>query len=428
MTQASQTIQPLSTRMLRQRVRGVVHAPGTAGYDAHRRAVDPAVDARPVAVIEAFSHTDVAAAVHAARDHALPFAVQATGHGTRVPADGGLLLKTSALRGVVVDTARRVARVGPGTPWADVLAAAAPFGLAPLSGSSPAVGVVGYTLGGGVGWLSRRFGFAADSVLRARVVTADGQTVTASADQHPDLFWALRGGGGNFGVVTTLEFRLYPVSHVLAGVAWFPAERAAEILEAYADWTRIVPDDMSSAVVLCREVRGRRVVGVKVLHSGDESAAERVLRPLWRAAGQPIWDELRTVPFADAAMGGTAARYLNLFPALSPRVVDALVDASAHANTIEIRHWGGAMARPGATAGPTGHRATPYSVIVDTEVPGLAERLRPAGTGGSFLNFLADPARTGSAFTPANYARLREIKAAYDPDNFFHLNHNIPPS
>jgi hypothetical protein len=175
-------------------------------------------------------------------------------------------------------------------------------------------------------------------------------------------------------------------------------------------------------------VQGRRVDGVKVMHPGDAAAAERVLRPLRRAAGEPVWDGLRRVPFADASMGGTAARYLDLFPDLSDRVIDVLVDASAQADTIEVRHWAGAMARPGASAGPTGHRSVPYSVIVDTVVPGLAERLRPSGTGGSFLNFLADPARTPSAYTAANYARLRQVKAAHDPDNFFHLNHNIPPA
>lgn len=162
--------------------------------------------------------------------------VQATGHGTRVPADGGLLLKTSGMATVLVDPDRRIALVGPGARWADVLAAAGPFGLAPLSGSSPTVGVAGYTLGGGVGWLSRRYGFAADNVTRAEVVTADGRIVTARADRNADLFWALRGGGGNFGVVTRLEFRLYPVARVYAGTVTFPASRAADLLAWYGEW------------------------------------------------------------------------------------------------------------------------------------------------------------------------------------------------
>jgi FAD/FMN-containing dehydrogenase len=162
-------------------------------------------------VVEASRAADVRAAVVAAREHDLPLAVQATGHGTHAAPDGAILIRTTGMATVLVDPDRRVARVGPGAVWGDVLTAAAPFGLAPLSGSSPDVGVTGYTLGGGVGWLARKHGFAADSLLRAEVVTADGSIVTASADEHADLFWALRGGGGSFGVVTALEFRLHTV-------------------------------------------------------------------------------------------------------------------------------------------------------------------------------------------------------------------------
>lgn len=308
---------------MRRRFAGPVHLPGDAGYDRHRRPLHPAIDPRPAVVVEANGPADVRAAVRTARELDLPLAVQATGHGTHVPADGGVLLRTSTMATVLVDPDRRIARVGPGTRWESVLAAAAPFGLAPLSGSSPSVGVTGYTLGGGVGWLSRRHGFAADSVVRAKVVTAYGRLVTASADSNPDLFWALRGGGANFGVVTALEFRLHPVERVYAGAAYFAADRAGETMTRYRDWAATAPDDLSTAVLLRRmpdspdvpaPVRGRRVLVIKAMYAGDPARAEQLLRPLWTVAGPALLDDLRPMAFADAAMGGTAAAISISFP------------------------------------------------------------------------------------------------------------------
>ncbi|WP_214411757.1 FAD-binding oxidoreductase [Sphaerisporangium fuscum] len=428
-------------RRLRRGFGGALHLPGEEGYEAARRPLFPSIDPRPAVVAEATGPADVRAAVTAAREHGLPLAVQATGHGTHVACGGGVLLKTSAMAAVMVDPARRVARVGAGARWADVLAAAAPFGLAPLSGSSPAVGVVGYTLGGGLGWLAREHGFAADSVVRAEVVTADGGTVTASADRDPELFWALRGGGGNFGVVTSLEFRLYPVTSVYAGVAYFPIERAAETLARYRAFAAGAPDAMSTAVLLRRmpgtedvpaAVRGRRVLAIKAMYDGDPGDAERLLRPLREAAGPHLLDEFRVTPYAKAAMGGTACRHLDLFEELPDPVIDALVEAEARdgspISAVEIRHWGGALTRPAPDAGPVGDRATRFSVIVDARVPDLVESLRPHATGGSFLNFLSDPSRTATAYTAQDHRRLTEVKRAYDPDNVFRRNLNIAPA
>ncbi|GAA4442075.1 FAD-binding oxidoreductase [Phytohabitans houttuyneae] len=428
----------MNPQALRQRFAGQVHLPGEPGYDENRRSLNPAVDARPAVIVEAANTTDVRTALVTSRALDVPFSVQATGHGTHTANDGGILVRTGGLATALVDPDRRIARVGAGTRWGAVLAAAAPFGLAPLSGSSPDVGVTGYTLGGGVGWLGRRHGFAADSVVRAEVVTADGRTVTASADRNPDLFWALRGGGGNFGVVTALEFRLYPVARVFAGAAYFAADNAAETLAWYRDWAATAPDELSTAALLRRmpdspevpeAVRGRRVVMIKAMYAGDADQARCLLRPLWNAAGPVLHDDMRTMRYADAAMGGTPARYLDLFPTLPDPVLRVL--AGAHedglASTVEIRHWGGAMAAPGADAGPVGHRDMPFSVIVDASVPALTSALRPYGSGASFLNFLADPGRTASAYTPANLRRLRSVKAAYDPDNVFRTGHNITP-
>ena len=438
-TQATYLEAPVAAGLLDGTFGGAVHLPGEPEYDVQRRPLIPAIDPHPLAIAMAEGRADVRAAVLAARRHGLPFAVQATGHGTRVPSDGGLLLKTSAMTSVLIDPQRRIAKVGPGARSGAVIDAAAQCGLAPLAGSSRDVGVTGYTLGGGMGWLARKYGFAADSVLRAEVVTADGRVLTASADEHPDLFWALRGGGGNFGIVTSLEFRLYPVSQVHAGITYFGIERAAETLACYREWTDRIPNELSTAVVLTRipdspqvaePLRGRRALAVKALYAGEADLAEHFLRPLFSVAGPVLAGGLRTMTFAETAMGGTAARYLDLVDDLPDDLIAGLAglpdSEDRPAPTVEIRHWGGAMANPGPGAGPVGHRTAPYSVIIDQEVPELAGVLRT--TGRTFLNFLGDPARTASAYTVENHRRLREVKRAYDPDNFFHLNSNITPA
>jgi len=350
-----------------------------------------------------------------AQEHGLPLAVQATGHGTHVPADGGLLLKTSRMAEVLVDPDRRIARVGPGARLGDIVAAAAPFGLAPVSGSHPTVGVGGFTLGGGFGWLSRRYGFAADSLLRAEVVGAGGERLTATADRHPDLFWALRGGGGNFGVVTGMEIALHPVAAVYAGSAQFARERAADALAFYREWGP--PAELSTSIVLSRDV-----LTVRGLYAGPAEDAASALRPLRDVAGPPLADDFRASRYADVQIPATAPRHFHLFADLPDAVVATVVDTPA--NAIEVRRWGGAVQ---AGDGPAGHRDVPFSIAVDGSLEASAP-LAPHATGGSFLNFLHDPARTRNAYTVGNYQRLQELKRAYDPDNVFMVGHNIPPS
>ncbi|MFD0898942.1 FAD-binding oxidoreductase [Actinomadura sediminis] len=418
---------------------GAVHLPGETRYDDLRRTPFAPIDPRPALVAEAACADDVRAAVLAARAAGMRLAVQATGHGTRVACDDGLLLRTSRMAGVLVDPHRRLARVGPGTRWDRVLAAAAPFGLAGLSGSHGDVGVTGYTLGGGLGWLSRAHGFAADSVLRAWVVTADGRQVVASPDSHPDLFWALRGGGGNFGVVTALEFRLYPVSRVFAGTACFPVERAAEIVTRYRDWIDGAPDRLSTALLFTTmpegpgvppSVRGRRVLQLKALYAGSADRARRLLRPLVRAAGPALAEDFRVLPYARAEMGAIAPGQVELLRELPDSAISAIVRAAEpdHGPAVEIRHWDGAMGRPSPDAGPVGHRTTRLSVTADTPSPALAGALRPHTSGGAFLNFLHDPSRTADAYTRADRHRLTGVKRRYDPDNVLGLTHNLPPA
>jgi len=401
--------------------RGQVHLPGSESYDDERATWRDKVDQRPAIVADALTPADVRAAVVTAQELDLPFAVQATGHGTLVACDGGVLLKTAQMAEVLVDPDRQTARVGPGARWGDVIAAAAPLGLAPLSGTSTSVGVTGYTLGGGFGWLSRLYGLAADSLLRVDIVTADGRLVTASADRNADLFWAVRGGGANFGVVTSLEFRLYPVARVYAGTAVFAVERAAETLVRYRDWAATQPDALNASIAVTKDE-----LVIRGLYAGEAEDARRALRPLFAAAGTPVADDFRVMGFADTgSIGGTAPRQFDLFEQLPDEVIAAVVDAPA--NAVEVRHWGGAIAQPGPGAGPAGHRDLPFSITVDGPAE-AADGMAPYATGDSFLNFLADPQRTHTAYTAANWERLRELKRTYDPGNVFGLSHNIAPA
>ncbi len=426
-----------AVRKLRSLIRGRVLETGDDGYDQARRAWNPLVDQHPAVVTEASGADDVRMAVGWAREHGVPVAVQSTGHGTHVAGDGALLIRTSGMAGVLIDPDRRTARVGPGTRWGEVVDAAAPLGLAPLSGSSSNVGVAGYTLGGGLGWLSRRHGFAADSLLRAEVVTADGRLVTASRDSYPDLFWALRGGGGNFGIVTSLEFRLYPAATVYAGIAYFPFSRAAGTLTRYREWAASEPGELTTAIVLTSETpdSGMRgpALALRALYLGTADDARRALRPLWDAAGPPVKDGMREMRFAQTrAIPAVAPRNFQLAGRLPDPLIGDLIHAMdpaapATVSAVEVRHWGGAMASAGPDAGPVGHRDVPFSVVVNGP-PEAAAPVLAYSTGGSFLNFLHDTARTQTAYTPASYRQLRDIKRAYDPDNVFGLGHNIPPA
>jgi FAD/FMN-containing dehydrogenase len=428
--------------LLRNGFKGRVMTFGDDGYDTGRLSWHRTIDPRPAVVAEATDSWDVLAAVAAAREDELPFAVQSTGHGTVAAADGALLLKTSGLDRVEIDPECRVARVGAGGLWSHVIQAAAPYDLAPLSGTA-AVGVAGYTLGGGAGWLSRKHGFAADSLRRAEVVTAGGRAVAASPTENADLFWALRGGGANFGVVTALEFRLYPVGRLWGGMSLHSFDRARETIAVYREWALAEPDDLTTALMVL-DVQGKRMLGIRALYAGSAGDAEWLLDPLFEAAGDPLAGGYRPMSFPETATitgppppSMAARQHIDLFGQLPDGLVDVLLEPSPLAG-IEIRHWGGAMGRTSEGSGPIGHRQVPFSVVaaapfaspegrdtVDSYMDGFEKRLQPYATGGTFLNFLTDPTRTRSAYTPEDYQRLLEVKRAWDPDNFFNLNHNI---
>jgi FAD/FMN-containing dehydrogenase len=297
-------------------------------------------------------------------------------------------------------------------------------------------------------------------VLRADVVTADGQLITATKDQYRDLFWALRGGGGNFGIVTSLEFRLYPTPTIFSGMTFHPVEHALDLFAAYQKWAPTEPDEMNTAVLVMRlppapsipeGLRGRQVLALRAFHLGDARSGRRTLAPLLDAAGPPLFDGLDVRPFPEASAAANGPdvppialrQYVEFFHHLPADALAHAVESGAVANSplafVELRHWGGAMSRPDADAGPAGARHVPLSVMaiapyltgdsraVDAHVDRLTDQLAPHATGDAFLNLLHDPTRTRDAFNADDYRRLVQIKSQWDPENLFRLHHNIPP-
>ena len=433
---------------------GQVAVPGEQGYELDR--FNTTVDERPALVVTVRSAADVQAAVRYAAAQGLPVAVQATGHGVTVPADGAVLINTRELTGIEIDEANRTARVEAGVRSGALVAAAAEFGLAPLNGASAGVGTVGYTLGGGLGPLGRQYGFAVDLVRSMDIVTADGALVTASPESHPDLFWAARGGRGNFGVVTALVIDLVPVARLYGGGLFFPGEVAAEVLDAYRTWVTTVPDEMSSSVALLRlppvealpaALRGQFVVHVRIAYTGSASDGEVLVAPL-RAVASPVIDAVREMPYSEVASihddptePGAYADRTALLRSLEPETVAALL---AHAQppvvVVELRHLGGALGRVPERSSAVGHRDAAFTVFVGgaatqeslSAFDALVGALSPWAASGPFVGFLSGadvgPEVVASAYEPGSYQRLREIKKVYDPRNLFRVNHNIPPA
>jgi FAD/FMN-containing dehydrogenase len=373
---------------------------------------DHSSDRTAARVVQATTPADVRAAVLSARARGLRVAVRATGHGTLAePSPDTLLIDTSRMRSVLVDPDRRIARVGPGATWGEVIAAAAPCGLAPVSGTNAGVGVTGFTFGGGHGFLSRKHGLAADNLIRSDLVTADGELLTAREDRRSGLFWALRGAGGNFGVATSLELRLHPARAVFGGSASFDRGLAPHLLARFREYA--MPDALNVSVVVTPDA-----VTLRGVYAGGADDAWRALAPLFLS--EPLTDTFRPMPYSETStIGGTPPRRFEL---LRDVPVDALLRTADTAAAVEVKRWGAAIGR-GTT--PAGHRHVPFSVTVDGED---IRPLAPHVTGGSFLNFLKDPARTRDAYTAADFARLLELKRAYDPDNLFGVGHSLLPT
>ena len=458
-------IDPLALDLLRAAIPGRVHMPGMAGYDAARAGFSLTSQPTPDVVVMAESAADVVAAVNFARSQRLPVGVHATGHNFGFAFQGGLRINTSRMQGITIDPIARTARVQAGVIWKSVVQAAHHYGLAPLNGSSPLVGVVGYSLFGGYGWLLRKYGAAVDSVIGADVVTADGQLVRASATSHADLFWALRGASGNFGVVTALEFKLYPVGEMYGGALFFPMERAEQVLAAYSQWVATLPDEMTSSIVLMRVpprpdvpefLRGKSIVTVRAAYAGAEGDGARLLQPL-RDLGGLLAETFQMLPYTQTATISNDPttpmptwRTTTMLKDLSPATIETIVrmngvGGEAPVTIFEIRHLGGAMTRIPADSAAFSQRYAPFlmqtiDVLTSPEQSETAKRntqaifeaMQPHSTGGVLPSWLGDGdygmERTRAGFSPESYRRLVALKDRYDPANMFRLNHNIPPS
>ncbi|MFI6477417.1 FAD-binding oxidoreductase [Nonomuraea sp. NPDC050663] len=403
-----------------ENVQGPVLRPGESGYDGERSGFQTSHRHHPDLVVVAADAADVQAAVAYAAAHDLPVAVQAAGHGLTVAAEEGVLITTSRLDEVTVDPGRRTARIGAGVRWRQVIEAAAPYGLAPVSGSFPDLGAVPYTLGGGLGLMSRTYGYAADHVTRIEAVLADGAPVALAPGD--ELFAAMLGTRGAFGVVTALEFSLVPVEQLYGGGLLFAASE--ELVEAYLAWTATLPDTLTSSLALI-PTPDRRLAAVRVAFAGDAAEGERLVAPL-RQAGKVLDDSLRIMPYTES---GTIAQepsdphgYAGGGVFLADLPAAAIADSP---HVVQVRHLGGALSKPAANV--MGHRDAAFLLQIVAggawEVP---QGLRPLGR---FLNFQYGPATADevrSAFDPADFDRLVRLKAAHDPAHRFRFTTAIP--
>jgi FAD/FMN-containing dehydrogenase len=446
-------------------LRGELLTPASPGYDEARTVWNAMIDRRPGLIARCAGEADVVQAVNFARTHELLVAVRGGGHNVAGIGlcDGGLVIDLSMMRSVHIDPVTRTAQVEPGCTLGDFDHDAQVFGLATPVGINSTTGIAGLTLGGGFGWLSRKYGMTVDNLVGAEVVTAEGRVVRTSAEAEPDLFWAIRGGGGNFGVVTSFTFRLHPVGPtILSGLLVHPFEDAGKLLRFYRDFTASLPDETAVWVVLRKapplpflpeQWHGKEVVVFAAFHTGDLAEGERILEPL-RRFGQPIADVIGPHPYAgwqqafDPLLTPGARNYWKThdFRELSDAALDTFVEYAGRLPTpqteIFIGQMGGRMNQvaPEDTAYPA--RDIKFIMNVhgrweqtadDERVIGWARdfyrRTAPFATGEAYVNFLtADESdRIRAAYGPC-YDRLVAVKNAYDPNNLFRMNHNIRPA
>jgi FAD/FMN-containing dehydrogenase len=433
--------------------------PGEPAWEAERATFNSLDDQRPAAIAVASDADDVVAAVRYAADQGWAIAPQRTGHGATAmgPIDDALLLKTTGLRDVHIDAGARTARVGAGALWSDVVGRTSEHGLAALHVFSPEVGVVGYTLGGGHGWYGRAHGLASSSLTAADVVLADGTVVRADAESEPELRWALRGGGGNFGVVTAIEFDLVPVPALYAGTLFFPWERADEVLHAWHAWTADAPEEATSVGrlvslppidALPAELRGRSFATIEVAWLGSEADAAERLAPL-RALGPEI------DTFATMAPAGIARMHMDpdrpqparsghlALGTLPSTAIDAWIAAAGPESgttltSVELRHTGGALARPADAALPSlpgefllfaaGVPQPPNDqAAIEQSMTRVREALQPHAVG-VLLSFVEEPFDAAGGYPADAWERLRSVRARYDPDGRMRANHAVPAS
>jgi FAD/FMN-containing dehydrogenase len=447
---------------LRRAVRGSVIAPGDEGWDEARTPWNVAFEQHPALIVVPTCSADVQATVRFATANRLRVAPQGTGHGVASLGDlsDAVLVRMHTLGDVQIDVDARQARVGAGAIWEDVVNPAAEHGLVVMHGSSPDVGVAGYTLGGGMGWLARKHGFAANSVTAIELVTADGEFHRVDHTHERDLFFALRGGGGNFGIVTAFEFQLFPIEHVYAGWLIFPWERSEEVLAAWRDWTETTPDEVTSvgrilqlpAIELIPEpLRGRNIVIVEVAYLGDEESGRKLLEPLF--ALEPEMSTMATMPAAGLvrlhndpeghtpAIGDGA-----VIDTLPDEAIKAFVEVAGPGSgspfiSVELRQAGGALGRPAPGAGAASHLegdfvmfsvGLPFSPELveahEEHLDVVAEAMAPWKAEQHYFNFAERSIDSEAFYAGTTHDRLREIRERFDPSELFRANQRIQPA
>jgi len=438
---------------------GRVVRPGDADWDAARGTFNLLHDQQPAAIAFPADVREVAAVIADAAERGLRVAPQATGHnaGPLGSLEGTLILNTSALTGVSIDAAARRVRVGAATRWEEVTPQLSDLGLAALHGSSPDVGIVGYSLGGGIGWLARQHGMQTNAVTAIELVTADGRLVRADAEHDPELFWALRGGGGNFGVVTAIEFAVPEVRELYAGAMFFPLEQTADVVHAWTELLPALPDEITSWANVIHfpplpevpePVRGRSFAIVMAAFLGSEAAGRALLRPLRRLG--PVLDTFAPRPpvaLSELAMDPrdplpyrTTHALVDDLPAAALEELAQLAGPGSALVLLQLRHMGGALSRRPADAGA---RATlpgricvfGLGVVPDAGAePSVMEQLDAvsaavaAHRAGDYPNFVEEPADASGFFDADTWERLRRVKALHDPQDLFRGNHHVPPA
>jgi FAD/FMN-containing dehydrogenase len=453
-----------TVRELRDELHGELILANDSAYEEARGVWNGMIDRRPALIARCAGSDDVIAAIRFARSEGLTVAVRGGGHNVagNATCDGGLVIDLSPMKGVTVDAAARTARVQGGLTWGELDKETQAFGLATTGGLVTSTGVAGFTLGGGIGWMMRKHGLACDNLIGAELITADGQTVHAGEDENEELLWGLRGGGGNFGVVTEFEFRLHPVSQVFGGLVAWPAESGREVLRFWRDWAPGTPDELCTMAAFLYappepfvppEVQGTPVFAIACCHLDPEGSAAADIQPL-RDLG-PAVDVLGPMPYVaiqgmfDAGVPRGSRNYWRsgFVSALTDDAIDAIV---AHADGIpaplgqlHVHQLGGAMSRVPAGTTAFGSRDAGFlmnyiGLWLDPAedqkhtawVRTASDAMEPYATGARYVNFLADEGEAGvrSAYEADTLHRLQSLKSAYDPTNFFHLNQNIKPA
>ena len=443
---------------LSARCSGELLGPGDAGYDEARRVHNGLIDKRPALIARCRGTADVADAVTFASRHGLDIAVRGGGHNVAGlgTCDGGLMIDLSLMKGIDVDPRARRARAQGGVTWRELNRETQAHGLAVTGGVISTTGIAGLTLGGGLGWLMGKHGLALDNLVAAEVVLASGEIVTAGDKEHPDLFWALRGGGGNFGVVPWLEYRLHPVGEMTSGLVAHPLDRARDVLRFYRDATASLPDDVTlfGGLLHAPDGSGAKLAAILAAHFGPLAAGEAALKPI-KQFGAPLMDVIgpasyeATNTMLDAGFPRGALNYwkATFLTGLSDAAIDTMIEGFRECPSpmsgLVLEHFHGAVTRVGPTETAFPHRGKAHNLVIAGEwldpadsarniawVRRMFDAMQPHAARAQYVNYLAaDEAgdRAEAAYGP-NLPRLRAIKKRYDPDNLFHLNQNIPPA